>query len=313
MNEELGGINYGANPRYDVRMDGVYFVRSQPQSPFNLSLEHGDFAYCFMVRRGRMVLDIEFPVPASLTLNEGDIVALSGLAPHAFKTESAPASTQGHFLTLPLDASFDDGAATDLIIGCVPQETLALSNLILGPIYLNEETTPASWRRIWKAADLLLEEFRGSGPVVNQPIIVRRIAEIILLNMTRTRIEESQDDLTPVPHQPNIGIFKGLRAFLNDPFNDWTVDELAHKSGMSRTKFAEEFRASTGKTPIQTLTRIRLTMIASQFLVERMSVEEAADLCGYNSAAAFVRAFQREFGETPAKWRKNKLAGEART
>lgn len=75
---------------------------------------------------------------------------------------------------------------------------------------------------------------------------------------------------------------------------------------MSRTRFAEEFKIVTGQTPGRIITRMRLTAVAQRMANERLSVETAAEAAGYSSAAAFVRALQRAFGETPAHWRRRR-------
>ena len=80
---------------------------------------------------------------------------------------------------------------------------------------------------------------------------------------------------------------------------------------MSRAKFADEFRRAMGRTPMQTLGRIRLTLIARKLVTEELSVDEAADIAGYSSSAAFIRAFNREFGATPLQWRKLQTAEES--
>lgn len=296
--------------RYDVRMDGVYFFRSMPATPFHLALEGGDYSYCFMVRRGTMTLNIEFPVSQNFDLGPGDIVGLSGLTSHAFRSPGCDASfPTGLFEKQPLARVDAQPGDVDLLIGVVPQETLALSNMVIGPIYLGRSRSPEYADRIWKAAELLEDEFQDSGETYNQSIIVRRIAEIILINMTRSILTQSSGDTFSVPPMPaGMNVLRALQEFLRMPEKDWTVEALARIAGMSRTKFSDEFRRVTGKTPIQTITRIRLTMTARRLLTERLSIEEAADLAGYSSAAAFVRAFQREFGLTPAKWRRQQLS-----
>lgn len=296
-----------ADLRHDVRMDGVYFFRARPEVPFRLALEKGDYAYCVMVRKGALTLTSQFPEPVTHQIRAGDVVGVSGLTPHVFTAGRCdPDTDPGTFEQLPLIPNASGSSDVELTVGVVPHEMMALTTLVGGTMHLTPENAGEFVRRIWKAEELLDAEFGEEGPLHNQAIIVRRIAEIILINMTRSFASQNE---APVVDLARGGtIFRGLRAFFEDPFGDWTVEGLAQVSGMSRTKFAEEFRKTTGKTPIQTLTRTRLTMIARTFLSEGLSVEDAADRCGYNSAAAFVRAFQREFGQTPARWRKQQIA-----
>ncbi|MEQ8951046.1 AraC family transcriptional regulator [Parvibaculum sp.] len=301
---------FGASEvRADVRMDGVYFFRSSADYPFNKTLDAGDFSYCFMVRRGELRLTIDFPEPRVIDLKPGAIVGVSGLAPHRFHSLPDMVATPADgFERIPITEEIGPGKDVELLLGVVPSENIALTNLIIGPLYLSPETSPEFTRRIWKAAELLDEEFIGAGLEYGQAIIVRRIAEIILINMTRSLLAAQGEagEREPGPIR-NRGVISAIRAFLDDPLKDWSIDRLAKHAGMSRTKFAEDFRRVVGSSPMQTLARLRLTLVMRKMLVDELSVEEAADMAGYSSSAAFIRAFSREFGATPLQWRKMQM------
>lgn len=299
----VGGA-VGSEFRADVRMDGVYFFRSWANYPVSKTLDSGDFSYCFMVRRGHLRLTIDFPEPKSIDLVPGSIVAISGLAPHRIYSIPEPEKrvAPDGFPRVPISEQIDADSDVELLLGVVPSENFALGNLIVGPIHLSRTFFPECARRIWKAAELLDEEFVGSGEEYGQAIIVRRIAEIIVINMTRSLLADGRDSAPGVVK--SRGVISAIRAFLDTPLENWSIGRLAKQAGMSRTKFAEDFRRIVGRTPMQTLARMRLTLVARKMLTEDISVEEAADMAGYGSAAAFIRAFSREFGTTPAQWRK---------
>ena len=295
--------------RADVRMDGVYFFRSSASYPFNKALDPGDFSYCVMVRRGHMRLTMDFPEPRTIDLEPGAIVGISGLAPHRLHSPTGAQRLSAEaFEQISIQEQIDPDSDVELLIGVVPSENISISNLIMGPIYLSKEHSPEYARRIWKAAELLDEEFIDTGEEYGQVIIVRRIAEIILINMTRSMLAGRAEEVDREPSvMRNRGVLTAMRAFLDAPLKDWNVSKLARVAGMSRTKFAEEFRRMMGRTPMQTVGRIRLTLVARRLLTEQISVDEAADIAGYSSAAAFIRAFSREFGLTPLQWRKKHL------
>lgn len=299
----------------DVRMDGVSFFRSFATGPFDKVLDPGHFSYCVMVRRGRMRLTVEFPSFLAIDLEPGDIVGISGLAPHLLQSvPKAEGLAPRIFERVPISEPPDPHCDVELIIGVAPSESIALSNMILGPIYLSPSSSPACAARIWKAAELLEEEFTGAGQEFSQAIVVRRIAEIILINMTRAMLltREAEDGAIPLMRTSG-GILAAIRAFLTEPLDDWSVGKLARAAGMSRTKFAEEFRREMGNTPMQTLGRVRLAVIARKLIADELSVDEAADMMGYSSSAAFIRAFSREFGATPLQWRKMHMSRIAST
>jgi AraC-like DNA-binding protein len=82
------------------------------------------------------------------------------------------------------------------------------------------------------------------------------------------------------------------------PRRSWTLDDLADTAGMSRTRFATHFRAVVGRTPIDYLTRWRMTL-ARQLLAKGKSVKSVAAQVGYENAAAFSRVFARITGDSP--------------
>lgn len=89
------------------------------------------------------------------------------------------------------------------------------------------------------------------------------------------------------------------------PSRDWTVEELAREVALSRSALAERFTALAGEPPMQYLKRWRLALAARALRAGSEAIGRIADQCGYESEAAFTRAFKREFGVPPREWRKN--------
>ena len=91
----------------------------------------------------------------------------------------------------------------------------------------------------------------------------------------------------------------------------WTVAELAREAGLSRTVFSERFRHFLGETPMAYLTRWRLRLGARALAATSHSVAGIASEVGYESEAAFNRAFKREYGQPPARYRREKAGQRA--
>lgn len=87
------------------------------------------------------------------------------------------------------------------------------------------------------------------------------------------------------------------------PARDWTLDELAQAIGLSRSAFADRFTRQIGLSPMRYLSRRRLSEAAAQLSGGSRTVAEIAFQAGYDSEAAFSRAFKREFGRPPAAFR----------
>jgi AraC-like DNA-binding protein len=97
---------------------------------------------------------------------------------------------------------------------------------------------------------------------------------------------------------------KALGLIHNRPAHPWTIADLASEVGVSRAVLAERFREILGEPPIAYLTRWRLNLGARLLVNSSRGVAEIAAEVGYESEAAFNRAFKRVFGDAPARYRK---------
>jgi AraC-like DNA-binding protein len=104
----------------------------------------------------------------------------------------------------------------------------------------------------------------------------------------------------------DVEVGKALTLLHHQPAHPWTVAELARQAGLSRTVLAERFRHFLGDSPMAYLTRWRLRLGARALAATSRSVAQIAAEVGYESEAAFNRAFKREYGLPPARYRKDK-------
>lgn len=293
-----------SDPRRDVRMDGVAFHRAAAGAGAAFRLPAGNVSYCVAIRAGEVTVETDFPSPASVSIRAGDLVAVSGLAPHAFRLADARGAEPSPLALQAMTATVSGDL--DLVIGAAPSEFLALGSLMSGLIVVRPEEDPDLSRRLWRVIDMLEDEYSDDGQV-DRDLVIRRLAEIMLVNMTRRVLRDqsdaAQDEVDPIDSRR---IVQAINAYLAQPERSWKLPELARISGMSRTRFVETFKGVTGQTPAKLLSRMRLTSVARRLSMESMSVERAAEAAGYSSSAAFVRAFQRAFGETPARWRRGR-------
>lgn len=108
---------------------------------------------------------------------------------------------------------------------------------------------------------------------------------------------------------PYVG--RALVLLHGEPTRGWTVDQLAREVALSRSALAERFVATIGLPPMQYLTQWRLTLAAQTLRAGSESITRIAERSGYDSEAAFTRAFKREFGVPPTVWRKSEASGPA--
>jgi len=136
-------------------------------------------------------------------------------------------------------------------------------------------------------------------------IVLARLSEVLFAEAIRHHM----DKLPP----GNSGWLAALRdrfvgrtlSLLHEqPAYPWTVDALASKVGLSRSALGQRFNALIGVPPMQYLTRWRISLAATQLRQTKDSIMRVAADVGYESEAAFNRAFKRELGLPPATWRK---------
>jgi AraC-like DNA-binding protein len=105
---------------------------------------------------------------------------------------------------------------------------------------------------------------------------------------------------------------RALALLHERPAHAWTLERLARDVGLSRSALAERFAHLVGQPPMQYLTRWRM-QVAARLLADGVAKVSAVALdVGYDSEAAFSRAFKKVAGVPPATWRERHAAGSAR-
>jgi AraC-like DNA-binding protein len=101
---------------------------------------------------------------------------------------------------------------------------------------------------------------------------------------------------------PHIG--RALTLLHANPAKAWSAEALAVEVGMSRSGFAERFTTLVGQPPMQYLAFWRMQLAGQRLRESRDTIAQVGFSVGYESEAAFSRAFKREFGDSPAAWRR---------
>jgi transcriptional regulator GlxA family with amidase domain len=134
--------------------------------------------------------------------------------------------------------------------------------------------------------------------------VVAKLSEALFADTLRRYIEKlpaSQTGWLAGVRDPEIG--KALALLHKQPSHPWTIASLAEAVGLSRSVLAERFRHYLSDTPMGYLTSWRLQLAAQVLSSTSKGVAEVAGEVGYESEPSFNRAFKREFGVPPARYR----------
>lgn len=140
--------------------------------------------------------------------------------------------------------------------------------------------------------------------------VMAKLSEVLFVETLRRYISElppAQTGWLAGARDPEIG--KALALLHRHPAQPWTIADLAHEVGLSRSVLAARFRQYLGEPPMSYLTRWRLQLAAQMLKSSSRSVAEIAAEVGYESEAAFNRAFKRECRVPPARFRSESRAG----
>lgn len=142
-----------------------------------------------------------------------------------------------------------------------------------------------------------INQFEGSGS------IIKRLSEVMFIQTLRLWVEQTgvQKGFMAALNDPYIA--RGLKAFHDDYTDEWSVEKLAHASNMSRSIFSKKFKEYLDVSPMQYVTNWRMQNACELMLSSNMSLERVAHQVGYESAAAFNKAFKRLFNNSPGKYR----------
>jgi AraC-like DNA-binding protein len=143
-------------------------------------------------------------------------------------------------------------------------------------------------------------ELATDGP--GAEAVVSRLTDALLAQALRKPLQEA-DRTTPSPVR-DVQVARALRLIRERPAEPWTVPRLAASVGLSRSAFAHRFKAATGETPIESLTRYRLSCAAAYLTSTDAGLLEIARRTGYDSEASISRAFRRRYGTSPGRYRK---------
>jgi AraC-like DNA-binding protein len=160
------------------------------------------------------------------------------------------------------------------------------------------------------ASDGLLDNFvrfataEANNKRAGSQSVLNRLSELMFVEVIRMHMDQLAENNTgwlAGLRDPLVG--RALTLLHAQPAHAWTLEELAAGAGASRSALAERFAHLTGYPPIQYLTQWRMQLAAKRLTDTSAKVAAVAEAVGYDSEAAFSRAFKKATGRSPSEWR----------
>jgi AraC-like DNA-binding protein len=156
----------------------------------------------------------------------------------------------------------------------------------------------------WRQATLRYAVDQGAHAVGGLPPLLARLPELVLVDCLRQYALELPPERTgwlAALRDPVLA--RALMLLHARPAEPWTVDSLAQKAAVSRSVLADRFAQTLDVSPMRYLTQWRMQLAADLLRTQpTLGIAEVAGRVGYESEAAFSRAFKRCFGAAPASW-----------
>lgn len=299
-----------------LALRGQLYFRTCFSGPWAIAVPHYERAIRFhLVAQGECYVRAGEDDPVHL--RQGDLVLIPGGASHSisFSADAKPAPLE----EVIEKSGYDGGTLFVVGEGCERAST----QLICGHFTFAEGSDHPMLRSLppllhvsasvragsfWLDETLRLIAQQMIAQTPGSEASVRRISEVIFIETIRACAEQSEplSQLLEALTDPKIS--RAILAMHKDSAAQWTVETLAAEAAMSRSRFAERFQSLVGCGPLTYLAEWRLQRAKALLGDPRVSIQEVAGRIGYQSPAAFTRAFANMFGQSPSDFRRSLVA-----
>lgn len=295
-----------------LNLKGALYFRTDFTGAWGVSVpEHKGAARFHLVVQGRC--HVRLPSGKTVILGPGDLILIPAGRSHELADD--PGRAAPPLETVLSDAGYKGEGA--LIVG--EGDPSASTQMVCGHFTFREGADHPLLRAlpdciVLTAADRAREPLLDDTlRLITQRIFetkpgsmasVVRLTEAAFIELIRTSASRGGDLAAIMAAFEDRQIARALKCVHERANMPWTVESLAQEAGMSRSRFAERFRDLLGVAPMAYLSEWRLQKALAMLDETRASVQQIAAEAGYQSPAAFTRAFSGRFGRPPSEYRR---------
>jgi len=306
-----------------VRLTGAVFLDAEFSEPWcvgepsgvEVCVEHMPDAQHVVIYHLVTEGCCEASVPGgpAVSARGGDLIIIPGGEAHSLGSNLAHPAVPGGRLVVqrgpdevPRVRYGGGGAATRMVCGYLACDS-SLFDTVLAALprimLVNMREGPGAQ---WLTSSIRFSLSEASGQRAGAGTVLAKLSELMFVEAIRRHIESLPPEQTGwLAGLRDRFVGKTLALIHSKPAHAWTVEELAGAVGLSRSALADRFAALVGQPPMQYLTRWRLQLAANLLRSGARNIASVAAEVGYDSEAAFSRAFKRELGVAPAVWRRS--------
>ncbi|MFD9706082.1 AraC family transcriptional regulator [Lentzea sp. NPDC059081] len=286
-----------------LRMSGTFYCRNELSEPWGLTMpDMTDCLWFHVLTSGRCEVEVDGAVTV---LAPGDVLLVPGGQGHRLfsgKAESPLVTTLPHTFETDNYAILRHGGGgevTHLVCGAVRFDDPAAKHLVAvlpQTLYVRQADDMRA------TIDLMAAEARYLRP--GGEAVITRLADVLVIQTIRSWLTHDPAARTGwlgALQDQQIG--QALALIHRDPAQPWTVERLAQQTAMSRSAFAARFTDLVGEPAMRYVTRWRMHVAVNRLQDRDRTVSEVARGLGYESEAAFSRAFKRVVGVSPGQSR----------
>jgi AraC-like DNA-binding protein len=265
------------------------------------------------VVEGDLHIRVEGEEAQQLVIGAGEVILLPRNDPHLMGSDlSLPPVTGREIINPPRDGGLStihyggSGKRTHIIcgfLGCASAVGNPVISTLPALLKLNvEQDGAAEWIR--STFQYAAAEVSAGRP--GSETVLAKLSELLFVEAVRRYAESLPDGQTgwlAGLREPYVA--RALALLHRDISRRWTVDELGREVGLSRSALAERFIRLIGVPPMHYLANWRMQVATQKLRDTNASLAQIAEIVGYDSEAAFSRAFRKALGTPPATWRRS--------